>query len=175
MQCLKRDFTTAEEIISESQNKEIMFYSALVPCRIFTLWLEFVQGHHPSMEQFGVARNELYRKVEAEPTEPFLITALAFADAALGRKEESVQECRRALEIRPISEDAVDGASIATFVAQIYAWTNRPEEAFAQLNTLVKIPGTALSYGSLKANPGWDPLRKDPRFDKLLAELAPRD
>jgi hypothetical protein len=60
-------------------------------------------------------------------------------------------------------------------VAEIYAYTNHPEEAFAQLNVLVKIPGSALSYGILKTNLSWDPLRKDPRFDKLLAELAPRD
>jgi hypothetical protein len=127
------------------------------------------------MEQFGAVREELYRRAEAEPAQPFLITALAFADAALGRKEESVRECRRAFEMRPITADALGGPCIATMVAEIYAYTNHPEEAFAQLNVLVKIPGSALSYGILKTNPSWDPLRKDPRFDKLLAELAPRD
>ncbi|HXM01219.1 MAG TPA: hypothetical protein VN939_01365 [Chthoniobacterales bacterium] len=170
-----RDFAAAEEILGESPNKEVLFYNALVPPTIFTLWLEFVQGHHPTTEQFGAVREELYRRVEAQPTQPFLITALAFADAALGRQNESIQEGRRALEMRPISEDALEGPFLATLVAQIYAWTKQPEEAFAQLNILVKMPGSALSYGMLKTNPGWDPLRKDPRFEALLTALAPHD
>ena len=79
------------------------------------------------------------------------------------------------MEIRPISEDALGGPDIATFVAQLYAWANRSNLAFEQLNILVKIPGRSLNYGDLKTNPTWDPLRNDPRFDKLLAALAPQN
>jgi hypothetical protein len=49
------------------------------------------------MEQFGVAREQLQRKVEADPTDPFLVTALAYADLALGRKEDSIHEGKRAM------------------------------------------------------------------------------
>jgi len=77
--------------------------------------------------------------------------------------------------MRPISEDAVDGPDIATSFAFVCAWANQLDLAFEQLNILIKIPGGRLNYGDLKTYPGWDPLRKDPRFDKLLAELAPRD
>jgi hypothetical protein len=100
--------------------------------------------------------------------------ALALADVALGRKEESIQEGRRAMEMRPSSEDAVDGPLIAANVAHIHAWANQSDFAFEQLNILIKLPDF-VTYGDLKTNPAWDPLRKDPRFDKLLAELAPRD
>jgi Flp pilus assembly protein TadD len=118
------------------------------------------------MEQFGAAREQLYRKVEADPTDPFLMQALAFADASLGRKEEAIEEGRRAMELRPISEDLTDeGPIIATNVAEIYALTNHPDLAFEQLNVLAKIPCWPLNYGDLKTNPGWDSLRKDPRFD----------
>jgi hypothetical protein len=79
------------------------------------------------------------------------------------------------MEVRPISEDALGGPDIATFVAQLYACVNRLNLAFEQLDILIKIPGRSLNYGDLKTSPGWEPLRKDPRFDKLLAELAPRD
>jgi hypothetical protein len=103
------------------------------------------------------------------------LAALAKADVALGRSEEGIQEGRRAMEVRPISEDALGGPDIATFVAQLCACVNRLNLAFEQLNILIKIPGRSLNYGDLKTNPGWDPLRKDPRFDKLLAALAPRD
>jgi Flp pilus assembly protein TadD len=63
------------------------------------------------MQCWGAAREQLYRKVEADGTDPLLLTALALADVALGRKEEAMQEGRRALEMRPISEDAFLGPS----------------------------------------------------------------
>ena len=79
------------------------------------------------------------------------------------------------MQLRSISEDPVEGPFIARNVKWVYAWANQSNFAFAQLNRLVEIPNAALTYGDLKTNPGWDPLRKDPRFDKLLAELAPKD
>ncbi len=170
-----RDFAAAGEIVTKSPNEEIFFVGAVVPRRIVTLWLELVQGNHPTMGEFGAAREQLHRKVEADRTDPFLILALAFADVALGRNEESIQEGRRAMEMRPISEDAVDGPNIATDVAMVYTWANQSDSAFEQLSILIKMPSSLLTYGDLKTDPSWDPLRKDPRFEKLLTELAPRD
>jgi hypothetical protein len=169
-----RDFASPEEILSKSSNQETLFSGALVPRQIWALWLELVQGNHPSMEEFGAAREQLYRKVEADPTDPFLMSALALADIALGRKEEGLQEGRRAMEMRPISEDAGDGPFIATNVAWVYVWANQLDLAFEQLDILVRIPGWRLSYGELKTNPDWDPVRKDLRFEKLLALLVYR-
>ena len=53
--------------------------------------------------------------------------------------------------------------------------SNRSDFALEQLKILMNVPDYHLNYGDLKTNPTWDPLRKDPRFDKLLAELAPKD
>jgi hypothetical protein len=47
--------------------------------------------------------------------------------------------------------------------------------AFEQLNIVVQTPNNCLTYGQLKTYPGWDGLRRDPRFDKLLAQLAPHE
>jgi serine/threonine protein kinase/Flp pilus assembly protein TadD len=170
-----RDFAAAEEILKGTQNKEIPFCEASVPKEIWMLWVEFVQGNHPTVEQFGAAREQLNGKVEANPTDPFLMTAVARADLALGRNQEAMEEGRRAMELRPISEDAFEGPDVAIWIAEVYALADHPDAAFAQLDILVRIPAVHLNYGELKTNPGWDPLRKDPRFDKLLAELAPRD
>jgi tetratricopeptide (TPR) repeat protein len=170
-----RDFATAHEILSKSHNEEIAFFGASVPRQIEILWLELVCGHHPTMEEFGAAREQLYRKVEADRAGPYLLTALALADVALGRKEEGIKEARRAMEMRPIAEDAVDGPAIATNVALVYVWANQPNLAFEQLNNLVQMPGWLLNYGDLKTSPSWDPLRKDSRFEKLLARLAPNE
>jgi hypothetical protein len=169
------DFRTAEAIASENPNESIYFLGALVPRQIVALWLEMIQGNHPTMDQFRAAREELYRKVEANPTDAFLMTVLALTDAALGRKEESVREGQRAMEMRPISDDTFDGPVIAADVAIAYVWANQPDVAFEQLKILVRMPSYRLNYGDLKTNPSWDPLRKDPRFDGLLAEVAPRD
>jgi TolB-like protein/Flp pilus assembly protein TadD len=171
-----RDFAAAEEILNKDQNKEIVFYGVLVPRQMAALWLDFLRGNHPTMGEFSAVREQINRKVETDPTNPFLMTVLAYADLALGRTEESMDEGRRAIALRPISEDAFEGPEIATWVTQLYSLTNQLNVAFAQLEILVKMPGAgALNYGDLKNNPAWDPLRKDPRFDKLLAELAPRE
>jgi hypothetical protein len=164
---------------NKDSNEEILFAGAPfagapIPRQISVLWVEFLQGSHPTMEEFGPAREQLNREVKADPTNPWLMKALAYADVALGRKEESIREGRRGMELLPISEDADDGSTIAGGAAQVYAWADEPDFAFEQLNNLVHIPAL-LSYGDLKTNPGWDPLRKDPRFDKLLAQLAPRE
>jgi hypothetical protein len=95
-------------------------------------------------------------------------------DAALGRKQEAIQEAKRAVEMLPISEDAYNGPSLVYNLAAVYALTNESSFAFNQLAILVKTPG-GIGYGELKLGPTWDPLRKDPRFDRLLAELAPKD
>jgi predicted Zn-dependent protease len=133
-----------------------------------------VEGNHPSMEEYGKTREELYQKVEADPTNPIILGALACTDVGLNRKKEAIEEGRRALEMRPISEDQVEGPFIAFNLALVYTWAGESDLAFEQLNILIKMPGP-VTYGELKIDPGWDPLRKDPRFEKLLAELAPRD
>jgi serine/threonine protein kinase/Tfp pilus assembly protein PilF len=168
-----RDFAAAEEILSKSVNEEIFWEGALVPRQIVALWLELVQGNHPTIEEYGGAREQLYRKVQADWTDPYLLRALAFADVALGRREEAIQEGRRAMEMRPISEDAFEGPNVATKIAVVYIWANQPDFAFEQLNTLIQMPGWRLNYGDLKTSPMWDPVRNDPRFEKLLAALAP--
>jgi hypothetical protein len=57
-------------------------------------------------------------------------------------------------------------------LAVVYAWTGQIDQAFKELATSAKTPH-GIYYGQLKKSPWWDPLRKDPRFDELLAQLAP--
>jgi serine/threonine protein kinase len=169
------DFALADGIVAKSPREEMMFFGALVPRQIVELWLELVEGNHPTMEEFGAAREQLSRKVQADRSDPFLMAALAFTDVALGRKDQGIEEGLWALETRPISEDAVDGPLVAAYVAAVDAWANESDLAFEQLNILVKRPSFWFCYGDLKTSPSWDPLRNDPRYEKLLAELAPRD
>jgi hypothetical protein len=74
----------------------------------------------------------------------------------------------------PMSRDAVDGPNPPYNLAVVYAWTKELDLAFETLRPLTKAPNR-IFYGDLRCNPFFDPLRKDPRFDRLLAELAPKD
>ena len=93
-------------------------------------------------------------------------------DAGLGRKEEALSEGRRAVELLPVAKDASNGAHMIEYLAMIAAWVGEKDLACQQLATAVRPPNT-LSYGQLKLLPGWDPLRGDPRFEKMVASLAP--
>jgi serine/threonine protein kinase/Flp pilus assembly protein TadD len=169
-----RDFAAAKEIVSKDPNEKIGFVGTAVPCRVVAIWLEMVQGNHPTMEEFGATREQLYKKVEADPTNPALLSALGCVDIALGSKELAISEAKRAVEMSPISKDSFAGPILVRNLAFVYEWANEPNLALQTLDPLTKIP-RGLHYGSLKLDPAWDPLRTDPRFDKLLAQLAPRD
>jgi hypothetical protein len=94
-------------------------------------------------------------------------------DAGLGRKEEALREGRRGCELLPISKDAIDGPALAVNLAQIYAWTGEKDLAIEQIRTVEIVPNE-LSYGLLKLHPYWVSLRGDPRFEKIVASLAPK-
>jgi hypothetical protein len=77
------------------------------------------------------------------------------------------------MEMRPISEDAFEGPNVAAKIAMVYIWANQPDFAFEQLSILIRMPGSRRNYGDLKTSPMWDPLRINPRFERLLARLEP--
>jgi serine/threonine protein kinase/Tfp pilus assembly protein PilF len=171
---LERDFKTAHDIVEKSPNEEIMFLGAIIPRRCADIWLEMVQGNHPTMEEFSSTREQLYRKVEADPTNARLLSVLGCVDIALGAKQIAISEAKRAIEMLPMSKNAVQVPNLVENLALVYAWANEPDLALETLYPLVKIP-SGVHYGELILDPGWNPLRKDPRFSKLLTELAPKD
>ena len=90
------------------------------------------------------------------------------------RKEEALREGRRACELLPISKDAIDGVGLAVYLAQIYAWVGEKDLAIEQIAAVERVPNY-LTYGLLKLHPYWDSLRNDPRFEKIVASLAPKE
>lgn len=122
---------------------------------------------------FAKARTEVEKLVKEQPNYAKAFCALGMIDAALGRKKEAIQNGRRAVELLPVSRDAVDGAVLVQYLAVIYAWCGRPDLALEQLESVTSHPGY-LSYGELSLHPYWDPLRKDPRFEQIKASLAPK-
>jgi len=122
---------------------------------------------------FTAARREVEKTVERQPDFAAALSLLGMIDAGLERKEEAIREGRRACELLPISKDAIDGVDIAINLAQIYTWTGEKDRAIEQIAAVERVPNT-LSYGLLKLHPYWDPLRGDPRFEKIVASLTPK-
>ena len=78
------------------------------------------------------------------------------------------------MELCPIDKDAFLGAAMVKYLAMIAAWVGEKDLACEQLAIAIRSPGD-LSYGQLTLMPFWDPLRGDPRFEKIVASLAPKD
>jgi hypothetical protein len=118
---------------------------------------------------FTAARAEVERTVRERPDDGPPLCMLGLIDAGLGRKEEALREGRRASELTPVTKDAINGVAIMQFLGVIYAWTGEKDLAIKQIAATLQVPDD-LSYGELKLHPFWDPLRGDPRFEKLIEE-----
>jgi tetratricopeptide (TPR) repeat protein len=123
---------------------------------------------------FTTARTEQEAVVRAQPDAAPPLSILGVIDAALGRKEEALREGRRAVELMPIAKDSTDGPQVVSNLAWIYAWTGERDLAIEQLEISTKNPAGP-TYGMLRLSPVWDSLRGDPRFEKIVASLAPKE
>ena len=118
---------------------------------------------------FAVAQAEVKALLVEQPDSAQALCILGMIDAALGRKEDAVREGRRAAELLPVTKDAMTGAEILRNLAITYAWVGENDLAIKQLEELLPLYGP-ISYGQLKLHPWWDPLRDDPRFDRIVEE-----
>jgi serine/threonine-protein kinase len=107
--------------------------------------------------------------VHEQPDYAQALSTLGMIDAALGHKEDALREGRRSVELLPLTKDAMTGADLLTNLAIIYAWVGEKDLAIKQLEEVLQVPGPAC-YGRLRLDPSWDPLRGDPRFEKVLEE-----
>jgi TolB-like protein/predicted Ser/Thr protein kinase len=123
---------------------------------------------------FNAARTEHEKVVRARPDDSAALCLLGLIDAALGRKQEALSEGRRAVELLPITKDALGGVQLLYFYAVTCAQVGERDLAIEELKTLAQIPAGA-SYGELRLDPFWDPLRGDPRFEEIVASLAPKE
>src|SRR6266513_643947 len=122
---------------------------------------------------FETARIVAEQLVQESPDDAARHGQLGLILAGLGRKEEAIKEGKRAVELLPEAQDALDGPEVAVVLVQIYAWTGEHDQAFELLDHLLQVPNS-LTVPILKLDPVWDPLRKDPRFEKLIASPAPK-
>ena len=173
-----RDWTKAEQLIERMGNREGGFFSYTnrpTPAECYSILMARLRKDQPEANQvFAEIRKRLNLRVLEAPQDAELLSSLAVLDGLLNRKEAAISEAKRAANLLPISKDALWGPGILENLAVVYAWTGDIDLAFETLGPLTKVP-FGITYGELKRDPQWEPLRQDPRYDKLLAELAPKD
>jgi serine/threonine protein kinase/tetratricopeptide (TPR) repeat protein len=118
------------------------------------------------------ARAEQEQEIR-DPDDVWLLSYLGLIDALLGKKEQALSEGRRAIEMLPIVKNLTTDGYVKRYFAMICAWAGERELALEHLEAVARIPGGP-SYGDLRLNPMWDPLRAEPRFEKIVNSLAPR-
>jgi serine/threonine-protein kinase len=125
---------------------------------------------------FEAARAQQEMIVQAQPDYGPALCVLGLIDAALGRKDLALDEGRRAIALTPLEKDVNNGSHVLQYFAITAAWAGDKELALQQLEAGLRAPAASvmLSYGALKLHPFWDPLRGDPRFEKIVNSLAPK-
>ena len=151
-----------DELTSDPINEEI-FARQLAECEGRVLAGEPAAGGGACDQ----ARVLLERAREISPVDPAVHSALGWSYALLGEKTSAIASGERAVELLPVSADAMAGHSFLVRLAKIYAWSGEPFSAVKTIEKALATPGW-LSVSTLELDPDWDPLRADPRFQELL-------
>ena len=123
---------------------------------------------------FTTAQKQLEQTVRDQPSYALALCALGVVDAVLGNKQDAIREGERAVELLPVSKNSLEGPMLIQYLAVIYAWTGDKDRAIERLSEATRLPGSHVTFGNLHLNPLWDPLRGNPRFEVIVASLAPK-
>ncbi|MGC1322843.1 MAG: FlgO family outer membrane protein [Candidatus Udaeobacter sp.] len=172
-----RNFAEAERVLAASPREDFqdIDYTFYYPKAWFEAMIARAKGDSArAIAAFSRARTILEQRLAVKPEDARTIAVLAQVDAGLGHKELAIQEAQHAVDLMPVSKDIYDGALVLEGLAQVYTWSNEPDRAIELLQKLVTMPGYT-NYARLKLYPMWNPLRGDPRFEKIVNSLAPKD
>jgi TolB-like protein/Tfp pilus assembly protein PilF len=174
----QRDWVTAEKALTALGSNFWWVDNAVSFSRHFGegLLARAMNDEVRARKAFGAARAEQEQVVQNQKDYGPALCVLGVIDAGLGNKQAAMEEGRRAMELVPVEKDAVNGQAMRVYFALIAAWVGEKDLALQYLAVAAPTPGASLiaSYGVLKLSPFWDPLRGDPRFEKIVDSLAPK-
>jgi serine/threonine protein kinase/Tfp pilus assembly protein PilF len=137
-------------------------------------WLQQVSGGiSTARDTWEDVRSKL-EQLRPTRTKIFGAEELALAYVALGDKNKAFAIVKEADAVVAASKDALAALFLPRATVRIAVLAGEKELAVRELERLERMPGSAITYGSLKFSPEWDSLRGDPRFEKIVASLAPR-
>ena len=177
---LDRDYAAARRAIDASSAKELSYTGeSSTPRTFFEGCIALAQGDVPSAQKYFQDAQPVFEDaVKEAPSSAIRHANLGWFYAFMGRKDDAIREGRRAVELKPESRDAVDGVIVNCYLALIYARVGEKDLAFPLLARLLKTPGAvdsvdySITVNDLKHRWEWDPIRSDPRFQKLLEQPA---
>jgi TolB-like protein len=170
---IERDWKEAGEALG-SLRTEITYDEGFpYPRSYFEGLIARFRGDKPNAQKaLNQARAALEKLQPQQENYAEALAVLGLVDAALGNKARALAEGRRAFDLLPPQKDAINGEIVAEILVMTYIFAGEKDEALNQLETLTRLPG-GLNYGNLRLHPVWDPLRDDPRFNKIVGYLAP--
>jgi TolB-like protein/Tfp pilus assembly protein PilF len=174
---LDRDYAGAERFLADSPLKDFqdIDFSFYFPKSWYEAMIAREKGDAAkATAAFRECRDILAQRLVVKPEHARTIAVLAQVDASLGQKDLAIGEAQHAIDLMPTSKDIYDGALVLEGLAQVYTWTGDRDRAIETLQKLLTMPGYT-NYGRLKLHPLWAPLRGDPRFEKIVASLAPKE
>jgi tetratricopeptide (TPR) repeat protein len=179
---LARNFAEAQAAIDAFSSETLpAVVGAPIPKSYFSGCLCLAQGENiRAQELFEAARPSMEAETFAHPNDAMRHARLGLLYAYMGRKAEAIREGERATQLVPVSEDAIDGHQWLCNLALIHARMGDADQALSMVESLLRQPGcvsplneASLSLWDLRLRWQWDPLRKDLRFQKILADPEP--
>jgi tetratricopeptide (TPR) repeat protein len=179
---LDRDPAAAEKALSACPLETITAETGVpLPKSYLQGCVDLVRGDGArARARFEAARPSLEAMVANSPQGATRRAQLGLLYAFLGRKEDALREGRRAMEIKPIAGDVIEGAIIEAFFALICANVGEKDQAISQIERLLTTPFAvdyateSITLADLRQRWEWDPLRAEPRFQKILAGPEPK-
>ena len=171
--------TFVKEILAKPDPASGYFNGEL---RFWLGWAQEVAGDDAgALESWRQARSEMEPFLKEQPDNYSLIGDLALINMSLGDKAAALALSERAIAANPVEKDAVTGPVPIEILARVAARMGEPDRAIAALHKVLSIPysgafafGVPLTPALLRLDPMFDPLRNDPRFQKLVASPAPK-
>jgi len=178
---LERDYSAAEKVLTDSPLE--ILNAGDEPKTFYQGRTALARGDIESAQRyFAAATPDIEKLVRDDPDSALRHAKLGLLYAYMQRKEDAIQESRRAVELEPGKQNAFHGTQHAGNLALVYALVGEPDQAITLIERLLSTPG-ALSYpdypgsitlADLRLRWEWDSLRTDPRFQKILAGPEPK-
>jgi TolB-like protein len=179
---MDRDPAAAEKALAQCRLESVSSQTGVpLPKSYLQACVDLVRGDAAKAQAgFEAARPILEATVAKSPQDAIRHAQLGLLYALMGRKADALREGEHAIQLKPISRDVIEGAAAEDFLTLIYARTGQPDQAIARVERLLTTPFAvdyaeeSITLSDLRTRWQWDPLRNDPRFQKLVSGPEPK-